>query len=255
MRWPVAGRPISSGRWTHDSVLGQLAPFRPAPATLKVCIVSVARRKRSKQHAKPQPPVRCHSCGIGPCIDGLDLHYRSPGADGQTRSCLHHGARGNALLGFQYRSTISLSSSGRPGRSVRPARGAGDTLRESRGDALGVELVVLVGTTGYDPAPSGGDLDCAILPHLASLALSLDRKPLSLFGQFAPVLRQYCLQIACLACSAGNRVTVSPAFQQGSLRAERSCQKVHNGPDPSGALQVGVSKQPERRMSLRNGRR
>ena len=45
--------------------------------------------------------------------------------------------------GLLYCSTISLSPPGRPGRSVRPARSAGDTLWESRGDASGVELVML----------------------------------------------------------------------------------------------------------------
>ncbi len=44
---------------------------------------------------------------------------------------------------WDYYIVPSLSPSGRPGRSLRPARSAGDTLWESRGDASGVELVML----------------------------------------------------------------------------------------------------------------
>jgi hypothetical protein len=97
---PVAEIPTSSSRWSHDSVLGQLAPFRHAPVTLKVGIVSVACREMSKWHAKLQPPVHSASCRIGPCINGFDLYYRSPSAEGQSRSCLRPGARGKALLGL-----------------------------------------------------------------------------------------------------------------------------------------------------------
>jgi hypothetical protein len=75
-----------------------LPPFRHAPVTLKVCIVRVARREMS--HAKPQPPVQCACCRIGPCINDFDVYYRRANENGQTRSCLRHGARGEALLGF-----------------------------------------------------------------------------------------------------------------------------------------------------------